>query len=192
MADWRICVVGSGGVGKSCVTIQFLRQRFSEYYDPTIEESYRKPVTVDDEEYNLEIVDTAGQEEFTSFRDSSLSHGDGFLLVFAIISASSWGELKSLREKIQRVKDCDTTPMVIIGNKADLRNERTVTTREAEEYCKGVNCPYLETSAKTGHNVAESFHEVVRQIAKSTPAPESNTQSHSKPRKKGGKGCTLL
>lgn len=191
MADWRICVVGSGGVGKSCVTIQFLRQRFSEYYDPTIEESYRKPVTVDDEEYQLEIVDTAGQEEFTSFRDSSLSHGDGFLLVFAIISASSWGELKSLREKIQRVKDSDTTPMVIIGNKSDLRSERTVTTKEAEEYCRGVNCPYLETSAKTGNNVAESFHEVVRQIAKTTPLPESNAAPHSKPKKKG-KGCTLL
>lgn len=192
MADWRINVVGSGGVGKSCVTIQFLRQRFSEYYDPTIEESYRKPVTVDDEEYQLEIVDTAGQEEFTSFRDSSLSHGDGFLLVFAIISLSSWRELKSLREKIQRVKDSDTTPMVIIGNKADLRNERTVSTKEAEEYCRGVNCPYLETSAKTGNNVAESFHEVVRQIAKSTPAPESLTHTHSKPKKKHGKGCMLL
>lgn len=186
-------MVGSGGVGKSCVTIQFLRQRFSEYYDPTIEESYRKPVTVDDEDYNLEIVDTAGQEEFTSFRDSSLSHGDGFLLVFAIISISSWGELKSLREKIQRVKDSDTTPMVIIGNKADLRSERTVSTLEAEEYCRGVNCPYLETSAKTGHNVAESFHEVVRQIAKTTPPPDSHSHSHSrKPKKKGGKGCTLL
>lgn len=183
-------MVGSGGVGKSCVTIQFLRQRFSEYYDPTIEESYRKPVTVDDEEYQLEIVDTAGQEEFTSFRDSSLSHGDGFLLVFAIISSSSWGELKSLREKIQRVKDSDTTPMVIIGNKADLRNERTVPAKEVEDYCRGHNCPYLETSAKTGDNVAESFHEVVRQIAKTTPAPES-AQAQSRPKKKG-KGCTLL
>lgn len=190
-SDWRICVVGSGGVGKSCVTIQFLRQRFSEYYDPTIEESYRKPVTVDDEEYQLEIVDTAGQEEFTSFRDSSLSHGDGFLLVFAIISLSSWGELKSLREKIQRVKDSDTTPMVIIGNKADLRNERTVTTEEAEEYCNAVNCPYLETSAKTGHNVAESFHQVVREIARTNPIPEPSGHQYDKPKKKK-KGCTIL
>jgi len=188
MAEWRICVVGSGGVGKSCVTIQFLRQRFSEYYDPTIEESYRKTVSVDSKEYQLEIVDTAGQEEFTSFRDSSLSHGDGFLLVFSIISNSSWTELQQLREKIIRVKDSDTTPMVIIGNKSDLRNDRTVQTQDAEDFCKSVNCPYLETSAKSGQNVVESFHEVVRQIVKSAPAQEPSKPVKAK--KKGG--CAIL
>jgi len=188
MAEWRICVVGSGGVGKSCVTIQFLRQRFSEYYDPTIEESYRKTVNVDSKEYQLEIVDTAGQEEFTSFRDSSLSHGDGFLLVFSIISTSSWNELQTLREKIIRVKDSDTTPMVIIGNKSDLNNDRTVKTQDAEDFCNSVNCPYLETSAKTGQNVVESFHEVVRQIVKLAPAPEPVKPVKAK--KKGG--CVLL
>ncbi|KNC82549.1 hypothetical protein SARC_05162 [Sphaeroforma arctica JP610] len=91
---YRICVVGSGGVGKSCVTLRLLKNKFAEYYDPTIEESYKKTMTIDSIGYNLEIVDTAGQEEFASFRDSSLDYGDGFVLVYSIISSSSWEELK--------------------------------------------------------------------------------------------------
>lgn len=185
----RICVVGSGGVGKSCVTIQFLKQKFAEYYDPTIEESYRKTVTVDGSEYNLEIVDTAGQEEFATFRDSSLSHGDGFLLVYAINSADRWKELQELHTKILRVKDADHCPMVVIGNKADLEDQRMVQRAEAKSWCDSVGCPYLETSAKTGQSVEDSFFEVVREVAKVAPPPRAST---SQPVQKKKKGCTLL
>lgn len=70
--------------------------------------------------YNIEIVDTAGQEEFSSFRDSSLATGDAFLVLFAINSASSWHELKELRRKIideHESKNNCTIPMVIVANK---------------------------------------------------------------------------
>lgn len=67
----------------------------------------------------MEIIDTAGQEEFLSFRDSSLSKGDGFLALFAINSVASWYDLKDLRTKIVRDNDDDeSVPMVIIANKS--------------------------------------------------------------------------
>eukprot|EP00128_Syssomonas_multiformis_P014800 Colp12_sorted_trinity150504_noHs@14173 len=183
----KVVVVGSGGVGKSCVTTRFVRDKYSEYYDPTIEESYRKKVELDGDSWDMEIVDTAGQEEFSSFRDSTFSMGDGFLLVFSITSASSWKELQDLRDKILRHKDIEAAPMVIVGNKKDLAQDRTVTTEEAELFCKQVNCPYFETSAKTGENVEQSMHEVLRQIKAMTPEPEKTTKDKGKKKK-----CVIL
>eukprot|EP01134_Creolimax_fragrantissima_P005568 CFRG5568T1 len=167
--SYRICVVGSGGVGKSCVTLRLLKNKFAEYYDPTIEESYRKSLSVDGLTYNLEIVDTAGQEEFASFRDSSLDYGDGFVLVYSIISNSSWEELKQLHEKILRIKDSDRCPCVIVGNKKDLESERQVSSETAKEFCQTIPCPYLETSAKTGENVQDGFEQVVREVVRMAP-----------------------
>jgi len=167
-ASMRICVVGSGGVGKSCVTLRLLQNKFHEYYDPTIEEGYRKSLTVDDKDYVLEIVDTAGQEEFESFRDCSLEYGDGFLLVYSISSQSSWDELKRLHQKITLIKQQECA-CVVIGNKSDLANSRTVDAAAAQAFCDSIPCPYLETSAKTGDNVTLSFSHVVREVVRLTP-----------------------
>lgn len=74
--SYKIVVIGAGGVGKSCFTIQLISGTFVETYDPTLEDSYRKQMTVDDEEAVLNIYDTAGQEDFsyvtTSFFPSFL------------------------------------------------------------------------------------------------------------------------
>eukprot|EP00124_Ichthyophonus_hoferi_P002643 Ihof_evm3s189 gene=Ihof_evmTU3s189 len=103
---------------------------------------------VDTVPYNLEIVDTAGQEEFASFRDCSLDYGDGFLLVYSIFSSLSWEELKELHTKILRIKDTDRCACVVIGNKKDLDDRRTVSEEAAKQFCSEIDCPYLETSAK--------------------------------------------
>lgn len=69
--------------------------------------------------HDVEIIDTAGQEEFLVFRNSSISKGDGFLGLFAINSVASWYHLKDLRSKIIRDNDNDKSiPMVIIANKS--------------------------------------------------------------------------
>lgn len=63
-------MVGGGGVGKSCLTIQFIQNHFVSDYDPTIEDSYRKQLSVDGVAVMADILDTAGQEEFSAMRDS--------------------------------------------------------------------------------------------------------------------------
>merc|ERR1711922_42611 len=95
-------VLGSGGVGKSALTVQFVQGIFVEKYDPTIEDSYRKQVEVDGQQCMLEILDTAGTEQFT------------------------FNDLQDLREQILRVKDTDDVPLVLVGNKCDLEDERVV------------------------------------------------------------------
>ncbi len=68
MREFKVVVLGSGGVGKSALTVQFVSGCFMEKYDPTIEDFYRKEIEVDGSPCVLEILDTAGTEQFASMR----------------------------------------------------------------------------------------------------------------------------
>ncbi|CAJ0600960.1 unnamed protein product [Cylicocyclus nassatus] len=126
MREYKIVVLGSGGVGKSALTVQFVQGIFVEKYDPTIEDSYRKQVEVDGQQCMLEILDTAGTEQFTAMRDLYMKNGQGFVLVYSITAQSTFNDLMDLRDQILRVKDTDEVPMILVGNKCDLEDERVV------------------------------------------------------------------
>jgi Ras-related protein Rap-1A/Ras-related protein Rap-1B len=78
---------------------------FVDRYDPTIEDSYRKQVEVDGHQCMLEILDTAGTEQFTAMRDLYMKNGQGFILVFSIIAEATFQELQGLRTQIMEVKE---------------------------------------------------------------------------------------
>lgn len=163
--DYHIVVLGTGGVGKSCLTAQFVQNVWIESYDPTIEDSYRKQIQVDGRQCMLEILDTAGTEQFTAMRELYMKTGQGFLLVFSITSLSSLQELAELREQIIRIKDDDNVPIVIVGNKSDLEDERKVSRQKAFAVSQSWgNAPYYETSARRRANVDEVFVDLCRQI----------------------------
>jgi Ras-related protein Rap-1B len=138
-----------GGVGKSCLTAQFVHNEWIESYDPTIEDSYRTQVQVDGRSVMLEILDTAGTEQFVAMRDLYMKTGQGFLLVFSIASPSSLMELANLREEILRIKDDDNVPMVIVGNKVDLEENRAVPRAKGVAMSQRWGAPYYEASART-------------------------------------------
>ena len=102
----------AGGVGKSALTIQLIQNHFVDEYDPTIEDSYRKQVVIDGETCLLDILDTAGQEEYSAMRDQYMRTGEGFLCVFAIDNMKSFEDIESYRGQIRRVKDADDIPMI--------------------------------------------------------------------------------
>jgi small GTP-binding protein len=147
--DYHIVVLGAGGVGKSCLTAQFVQNVWIESYDPTIEDSYRKQIQVDGRQCMLEILDTAGTEQFTAMRELYMKTGQGFLLVFSITSRSSLEELSELREQIIRIKDDEHVPIVIVGNKSDLEGDRMVSRSKAFALSQSWgDAPYYETSAR--------------------------------------------
>ena len=84
MWECKIVLLGSGAVGKSSLTVQFVQGVFVEKYDPTIEDSYRKQIEVDGMACILEILDTAGTEQFASMRDLYIKNGQGFIFVYSI------------------------------------------------------------------------------------------------------------
>lgn len=97
-------------------------------------DSYRKQCTIDNEVALLDILDTAGQEEYSAMREQYMRTGEGFLLVFAINSRESFEEIRIYQQQILRVKDRDSFPMIIVGNKYDLRGERVVSEQGMSEF----------------------------------------------------------
>ena len=157
-------------------------------YDPTIEDSYRKQVIIDNETCLLDILDTAGQEEYSAMRDQYMRTGEGFLCAYAITSRSSFDEIQGFHEQICRVKDSDRVPVIIVGNKCDLESERQVSASEGEELAKSFNVPFLETSAKTRVNVEEAFYQLVREIRTMKKEGGDDTSKSNKKKKK----CAIL
>jgi len=168
MSEIKLVLVGVGGVGKSALTISFVSNVWVPEYDPTIEDSHRKQVSVDDMVSMLDILDTAGQEEYASMQDQWFRTGHGFVVVYSIVNKKSFSEITPLVEKIRRIKDSDRVPMILCGNKCDLEAERIVKKQEGEALAKQFGCPFFETSAKNHINVDESFRELVREVRRIT------------------------
>jgi len=169
MAEYRIVVVGAGGVGKSALTVRFIQGKFVEKYDPTIEDSYRKQVEVDGQACVLDIMDTAGQEEYSALRDQYMKTGQGFVLAYSITSPATFDMVQKLRVSILRIKEdvsSQDIPIILVGNKCDLEKERAVTQDEGKALANKFAIPFLETSAKTNQNIDEVFFTLVRQINK--------------------------
>jgi GTPase KRas len=165
--------------------------RFVETYDPMIEDSYRKQVVIDGESCMLEVLDTAGQEEYTALRDQWIRDGEGFVLVYSISSRSSFVRLRKFYNQVQRVKESSAagpgiyldaigpppipaiaagprpiTPIMLVGNNCDRITEREVTTQEGYMLAKELGCDFCEASPKNCINVERAFYDVVRQIRK--------------------------
>ncbi|KAJ9055453.1 RAS1 protein [Entomophthora muscae] len=197
LPEYKIVVVGGGGVGKSALTLQFIQSHFIDEYDPTIEDSYRKQCVIDDEIALLDVLDTAGQEEYSAMREQYMRTGEGFLLVYSLTSSESFDEIIKFHEQILRVKDCEKFPMVIVANKSDLDIERQVPFAQGKDLARGFNCPFKETSAKKRTNVDEAFFDLVREIRKSNS--ERQTAHSDRAGSKGlsaddsaGSCCTIL
>ncbi|KAJ3425916.1 ras-like protein [Anaeramoeba flamelloides] len=99
-------------------------------------------------------------------RPSYIRSGEGFLLIYAIDSRSSFEQIRKLRDEILQVKDVDSDAIIIVGNKCDLVDERQVSTQEGGDLAKSLGTLFIETSAKDSTNVKEAFVGLVKEIRK--------------------------
>uniref|UniRef100_A0A8C6X4T9 Small monomeric GTPase n=1 Tax=Naja naja TaxID=35670 RepID=A0A8C6X4T9_NAJNA len=137
MTEYKLVVVGAGGVGKSALTIQLIQNHFVDEYDPTIEDSYRKQVVIDGETCLLDILDTAGQEEYRVFV---------YIHHYRVLLLPSFLSFFSLQEQIKR-KGFEDVPMVLVGNKCDLPS-RTVDTKQAQDLARSYGIPFIKPLQK--------------------------------------------
>ncbi|KAF5290222.1 hypothetical protein FQA39_LY14776 [Lamprigera yunnana] len=176
----KLVVVGDGGVGKSAITIQFFQKMFVTDYDPTIEDSYIQHVEVDGQWCILDVLDTAGQEEFSAMREQYMRKGDGFLLVYSVTDKNSYENIVNFHTQLLRVKDRDVYPMLLVANKVDLVHLRKITEEQGRELAHKLGLPYIETSAKDPPlNIDATFHEVVR-IVRNQPQSELEKRKKKK------------
>jgi len=188
----KVIMVGSGGVGKSALTLQFMYDEFVEDYEPTKADSYRKKVVLDGEEVQIDILDTAGQEDYAAIRDNYFRSGEGFLCVFSITEEDSFQATQEFREQILRVKGDSNIPFILVGNKADLASSRQVQLATANNKATEWQVPYVETSAKTRENVDKVFYDLMREIRSRKVSDDSQGQTgKTKTGKKKSKCCIL-
>jgi small GTP-binding protein len=137
----------------------------------------------------LEILDTAGTEQFTAMRDLYMKDGQGFVLVFSIVAKSTFTDLNDIRDQIVRVKDTDHFPSILVGNKCDLEDQRVVQRNDAQDLASKWGSSFMECSAKTATNIQELFLDLIRQINATKPKGPAKG-----PAKSGGGGglCTVL
>lgn len=151
----------------------------------------------------LEVLDTAGQEEYTALRDQWIRDGEGFVLVYSISSRSSFTRIKRFHSLIQRVKESAVAgsptfpgsplsqnmgstslgpaPVMLVGNKCDRVTEREVSTQEGSALAKALNCEFVEASAKNCINVEKAFYDVIRQLRRqraNAPSRQLNDPEH--------------
>lgn len=190
LALHKVIMVGSGGVGKSALTLQFMYDEFVEDYEPTKADSYRKKVVLDGEDCQIDILDTAGQEDYAAIRDNYFRSGEGFLLVFSITEHESFSATSEFREQILRVKEEEVIPLLVVGNKSDLEDKRQVSVEEAAAKAGEWGVQYVETSAKTRANVDKVFFDLMREVRKKKMSESKDPNGPRGGRKR--KKCCLL
>uniref|UniRef100_A0AAV2M6T1 Uncharacterized protein n=2 Tax=Knipowitschia caucasica TaxID=637954 RepID=A0AAV2M6T1_KNICA len=170
----KLVIVGDGACGKTCLLIVFSKDQFPEVYVPTVFENYIADIEVDGKQVELALWDTAGQEDYDRLRPLSYPDTDVILMCFSIDSPDS---LENIPEKwTPEVKHfCPNVPIILVGNKKDLRNDEHTRRelakmkqepvkpeegREMATRISAVNC--LECSAKTKEGVREVFEMATR------------------------------
>lgn len=170
--------MGFRGVGKSSITHQYVDNHFVEGYNPTIENAFHKTIKYKGDDFQTEIVDTAGHDEYSIFSQQHAIGVHGYLLVYSISHKNSLELIKILNDKILNACGTDNIPRVLVGNKADLIQERKILTDDVKQLANEWGVPFIECSAKHNENISEAFRLLVGEIEKDNypePAPKESS-----------------
>ncbi|KAI9015436.1 ras family-domain-containing protein [Hyaloraphidium curvatum] len=182
----RIAVLGFRAVGKSSLTIQFVENHYVESYYPTIENTFTKVLKYKGQDYALEIIDTAGQDEYSILNQKHSIGIHGYVLVYAITSRTSFEMCNIIRDKILNYTGTDFVPIVLVGNKCDLHLQRQVSQEEAQKVAKEWNCVAIESSARLNQNITKVFEMMISEIEKASGAGAAAAE---KPAEKAAAGA---
>jgi len=171
MASNRVChfklvLLGDSAVGKSCLVVRFVRDEFFEFQEPTIGAAFlTQTVSLDDCTVKFEIWDTAGQERYRSLAPMYYRGAAAAIVVYDITKKDSFNGAKSWVKELQRRGDPNVV-IALAGNKCDMDSKRKVQTEEAQQYAQENEIIFMETSAKTAHNVRNLFVEIAKKLPK--------------------------
>ncbi len=166
----KIITLGDSKVGKSSLIVQYLDNKFSINYLSTIGFDLKhKQITLKDgTDVRLKLFDTAGQERYRSVADSYIKKANGILLIYDITEKESFQNIENWLESIREEMGDKLLPIILVGNKSDLKNERIIPTEEGKKKAEEYGFPFYETSCKTGENVNICFNELAELVYEKT------------------------
>eukprot|EP01126_Amoeba_proteus_P054058 TRINITY_DN661_c0_g2_i20.p1 TRINITY_DN661_c0_g2~~TRINITY_DN661_c0_g2_i20.p1 ORF type:complete len:202 (-),score=39.20 TRINITY_DN661_c0_g2_i20:215-820(-) len=163
----KIIVLGESGVGKTSLLVRYVDNKFNVATKSTIGADFlSKQIEVNDQAVTLQIWDTAGQERFQGLGTTFYRGSDGAIFVFDVTRRDTFDALKQWKQSflIQVGQEGnDRFPMLLIANKIDRLEDRVITTKMVEEFCKEEKMDFVECSAKDATNVNKAF-ELVTQL----------------------------
>ena len=166
----KLLLIGDSGVGKSCLLCRFTNNKFDDSNLSTIGIDFKvRHMVIDGKPVKLELWDTAGQERFRSITNAYYRGADGIAVVYDVSNRDSLNSVQMWSENIQRLNHDATGKScfkILVGNKIDLVDRRTITQEEGEDIAKRLAMPYFETSAKNGAGVDNAFLSFVTEIVR--------------------------
>jgi len=183
----RIAVLGFRSVGKSSLTIQFVEGQFVDSYEPTIENTFTRSLKLKGQDYQVTLVDTAGQDEYSIFPTQYSMDIHGYVLVYSIVDPRSLEVVQIIYDKLLDMTGKVNVPIVLVGNKKDLHAERRIPLEQGKKLAESWKAAFLEASAKHNDSVTEIFTQALAQIEKAEGGAGGGTQGEGN----GGK-CSVM
>jgi Ras-related protein Rab-1A len=163
---FKLVLIGDSGVGKSCLLLRFADDNFTDSYISTIGVDFRfRTITIDKKTVKLQIWDTAGQERFRTITSAYYRGADGIIMVYDVTSQDSFDHVEEWLSEVDRYAN-ENTSKLLIGNKADLVDEKQVAEETAQRFAEKLGISFLETSAKTATNVDAAFLTMAKELIK--------------------------
>lgn len=179
----KVIIVGDTNTGKTSLMQQFVNKKFDAKYKATIGADFlTKEIMIEEKLVTMQIWDTAGQERFQSLGMAFYRGADACVLVYDITNPKSFTNLKAWRDEFMlqaAPRSPEQFPFMVLGNKCDKESDRTVQKKNVERWCEEQSSPtqFLETSAKTAHNVHQAFQAIAREAIKRSQTADEQDMS---------------
>ncbi|OLY82764.1 GTP-binding protein ypt1 [Smittium mucronatum] len=173
---FKLLLIGDSGVGKSCLLLRFADDTYTESYISTIGVDFKiRTIELEGKTVKLQIWDTAGQERFRTITSSYYRGAYGIIVVYDVTDQESFNNVERWLQEIGRYAS-EGVNKLLVGNKSDLEDDRTVDYTQAKEFADQLGIPFLETSAKDSTNVEQAFLTMAKQIKDRVGAPNIQQQ----------------
>ena len=165
---YKVIIVGDTAVGKSNILSRYVKDEFSSNSKSTVGvELGIKFLKIKNTKTKIQIWDTAGQERYRAITSSYFKGSNGCFIVYDITNEASFNNIENWYEQIQKETSKDI-PILLVGNKCDLEDERKVPIEKGKEKAQNLNCAFFETSALKKINIDKIFEELVNNIYEKT------------------------
>ena len=156
----KLLLVGDSGVGKSCLLLRFVEDKFNPSFITTIGIDFKiRTIESKGKKIKLQVWDTAGQERFRTITTAYYRGGMGIVLIYDVTDLRSFENVETWYQTVTQHANEDAQ-IFLVGNKCDDDSSRQVSTEEGQQLAAKLNVPFLEASAKSNHNVDSIFYEL--------------------------------